>query len=276
MGYGGGKPSIDALEIERVLFGMKTGLNGRFKRLANAIYHIDDYSYLTKHQREIMRTKLYEQRTTLLHNLEGAINLAESGIKEVIKEDKDLSKCGELLRLIFESEKLAVHAVEITAIEGGIPLALRDFDKLDYAAGTSKDRIVLIAYKFIEDIRRQYDEFANVIKQRAKGKVRHVKNDEVYDANYTPSGLTKLEVEAIETDLESRRRMLDEQLFNSPVGTFSSYEGLHSHFKKKAYEVFEDLQKVIYSMNSVRTCRPSSCIPDLCYLFLAYFTFCYM
>lgn len=232
---------------------IKTGLNGRFKRLANAIYNIDDYSYITKHQRDIMKTKLYEERTTLLHNLEDATNRAESAIKEVIKEDKDPSECGELLHPIFESEKQAVHTVEMTAIENGMPLPFRDFDKLDYATDRTKDRMVLIAYKFITDIRKQYKEFANVIKQRANGKVRHVKNDGVYDAKYTPSGLTELEVDAIEAKLESRRRELDQQLFNSPVATFSSYAVVHSHFKKKAHGVFEDLYKVIYSINSLRT-----------------------
>lgn len=195
------------------------------------------------HQLDVMKSKLQTANNHYFSHLDD---------QEENDEDQEFSaniKCEDILQE-YSSKKISAN-VEKMAITSGIPMPLDDLATSDYVAGSFKEHRLLIGYKFVADILRQFDELSEIIVKRANGEVRHIADGEYIspdESTYKPTGLSELEVKAVKSSLESTRRKLDEQLYDLLSVKFTSYKDLRTHFQTKANETFKGLHEVIYLM----------------------------
>lgn len=220
-------------------------LTEKQKRIDATVLLIDRCGFGTKHQLDVMKSKLQTANNHYFSRLDY--------MEENDEGDQEFSaniKCEDILQE-YSSKKISAN-VEKMAITSGIPMPLYDLATSDYVAGSFKEHRLLVAYKFVTDILRQFDELSEVIVKRANGEVRHIADGEYSGSpdgsTYKPTGLSELEVKAIEWSLESKRRKLDEQLYDLLAVKFISYKDLRTHFQTKANEAFKGLHEVISLM----------------------------
>lgn len=158
----------------------------------------------------------------------------------------DRTICGSLITdLLNELDKLHIISIEKEATESGFSLPLVSLPNNDYTLKYFRIFDLLIKYKYVSILKRQFKYYAEIIMSRAHGSVRKYAKDE-NPSTHTDSSmkLSSLETVVITEQLKICQEMFEATLDDLVKDEYTSNEGMIEKFKERVQINFKQLYEV--------------------------------